>query len=227
MGGVTVPERVHAGLLADARCADGLLAHTLDVTDAEVLLGSLPREEPGRGPGSSPVLTQTLQQQRREWDQTVLASLGAADVQGHALGVDVLDGEADDLADTQASGIGGLQNQAVARMCDDAEESRDLIGAEDTGKGFGLLAIGQGDDHVRSLQGLGVKETQGTDTLVVKAPGSLLTQQVQLILPDLFGPQLFGGAAEVPGKLSYVRDVTGHRPVCIIAALEVLDKALA
>src|SRR5262249_17762514 len=66
VGGVAVPQRVPARLLADAGGADGPLAGALHVADAEVALGLAAGEQPGPGPMLTPVLPQQPQQDRRE-----------------------------------------------------------------------------------------------------------------------------------------------------------------
>jgi hypothetical protein len=52
-------------------------------------------------------------------------------------------------------------------------------------------------------------------------------EQVQLILADLLGAEQVGGTAEVKGEAGDVRDVTRDGTGGVIAALEILGKALA
>ena len=134
MGGVTVTQGVHARLLGDARGADGPLTATLDAGDVQGGLGGASGEEEALGLVFAPIASEAVEQVGGEGNEAVLAALGAADVQLHALGIDVFDAETDDLADAQAAGIGEMEQQPVARGEGGGEEADDLFATEDGGQ---------------------------------------------------------------------------------------------
>jgi hypothetical protein len=227
VGGVAVPQRVHAGLLGDAGGPHGLAAEPLRLADAQVAPRRVPRKQPGVRAIASPVVAQAFEQERGQRHQAVLAALGGADVQEQALGVDIADVQADDLGDAQAGGVGGLQEQAIAEVADGGEQASDLVGAQDGGQGLGLLAVGDGDDDVGALQGEAVEQAQGTGGLVEAAPGDLVCEQVQLVEARVFGVELLGGAAEVCGEASDGRYLTGDGAWGVVAQLQAVEEALA
>ena len=99
-------------------------------------------EEPVGRAGGLPVFAEQGQQPRREHDVAVLAALALADAEDHALAVDVVDAEGDDLGDPQPGGVGGHEDGAVLEADDGGEEPGDLVGAEDDGELLGLLGAG-------------------------------------------------------------------------------------
>ena len=59
------------------------------------------------------------------------------------------------------------------------------------------------------LEGVSVKELQGTHALIEAVPRSfLLLDKIDLKLTDLFGAENFGRASEERGKLCHVPGVT-------------------
>jgi hypothetical protein len=226
VGGETVPQRVHARLLAQAGGAHGAVAQTLHLPSADVPGRPLAGEQPLPGSMGAPVLPQALQQHHRQGHQAILVALGSADVQDHAAGVDVADLQADDLADAQAGGVSGLQDQQVKGIADGSEEAAHLVATEHTGERFGLLAEGNQGQLLGALQGNGVEETQGADGLVETRPRGLLGEQMQLVEANVFGVELLGRAAEVLGEACDVGDIGGDGPGGVVAALQVLGEAL-
>src|SRR5262249_8506457 len=162
----------------------------------------------------------------RQGDQAVLLALGTADVDGHAGAVDVSHPQADDLAQTQAAGVGELQEHEEPGHVDDVEEAADLVGAEDGGQRLGPLAVGKQHHGVAALQGDAVEEAQGAGGLVEATPGRLLPEQVQLVRPGVLGAEVLGGAAEVPGEVGHGGDVALDGPGAVVAQLQVVDEAL-
>ncbi len=71
------------------------------------------------------------------------------DVDGHAVGVEVGDLEGDDLADAEATGVGGREQQAMPGVGAGAQQAPDLLAAEDVGQLLRLL--GRGDVERRLL----------------------------------------------------------------------------
>ena len=110
-------------------------------------------EEPFGRPGDLPVFAEQGQQPRREHDVAVPAALALADAEDHALAVDVLDAEGDDLGDPQAGGVGGHEDGAVLEADDGGEEAGRLLEAEDDGELLGLLGAGDALQDARAVRG--------------------------------------------------------------------------
>ena len=99
--------------------------------------GDISREEPGTGPVdlaapmSFPVFPQQGQQPGREHDVAIFGPLGLTDADDHALAVDVVDAQGQDLGDPQAGGIGGHEDGPMAEAGDGFEEAGDFVDAQD------------------------------------------------------------------------------------------------
>ena len=147
-------------------------------------------EEPVGRPGGLPVLAEQGQQPGREHDVAVLAALALADAEDHALAVDVVDAQGDDLGDPQAGGVGGHEDGAVLEAGDGREEPGDLGGAEDDGELLRLLGAGDAVQDPLPAEGDVVEEPEGGDGLVVDAPGDvLLLDEVEEVGADLVAAQ--------------------------------------
>ena len=106
-----VPKRVHGDVPlsspAAERAASRGFIHGLG---GQRPTGNISREEPWSWPGShlwrrrgSPILPEQDQQTGREHDVAILGSLGLTDADDHALAVDVVGAQAQDLGDPEAS----------------------------------------------------------------------------------------------------------------------------
>ena len=115
--------------------------------------GTVAGEEPVGRPGGLPVLAEQGQQPRREHHVAVLAALALADAEDHALAVDVVDAQGDDLGDPQAGGVGGHEDGAVLEADDGREEAGHLVEAEDDGELLGLLGAGDAFEDPRPCRG--------------------------------------------------------------------------
>src|SRR5262249_34479152 len=100
------------------------------------------------------------------------------------------------------------------------EEAGDLVGAEHTGEGAHLLAIGDHLDDVLAAQGDTVEEAEGAGGLGGGAPGGRLGQEGGLLTSGRAGGEQVGGAGgrgEGEG-----RGGAG----CVVAQLQILSEAL-
>jgi hypothetical protein len=82
-------------------------------------------------------------------------------------------------------------------------------------------------NHLGPAQGGAVEEAQGGDGLVEAAPGGALLQEVQLVLADVLGAELVGGASEVAGEADDGADVGADGARGVVAQPQVVDQALA
>jgi hypothetical protein len=226
VGGVAVPQGVHRRPFVKPGGTHGPAADLLGGGNAQVVAGLRAGEEPGVWPVPPPVVTQKFEQPGGEGDETVLATLGVAEVQEAAGAVDVGDLEADDLGDAQAAGVGDSEQQAVACAGQGVEEALGLLQAEDGGQRARLLAVGKALDEVGSAEGDGVEEAAGRDALVEDTPGDLLLQEVKLEDTELVGGELIGGEAEVFGEADQGGEVSLDGVRRVVAELQVVEEAL-
>jgi len=118
-----------------------------------------------------------------------VVALAGADVEEHALGVDVAHLQVEGFAQAQAAGVGGGEGDAMIEGGDGGEDVADLGGP---GAAQGLLP-----EHLDGADGLGGGGT-------VEAPLSL---EVEEVLAQLLGVDLLGGFVEVLGELSDAGEV--------------------
>src|SRR5438105_15731609 len=89
MSGIAVPERVHGTALAQAGTLDDVLNVALDAAAAEVAIRFMSGEEPGSWPVLLPVDAQFFEQPAGQRHQPIFGSFAVADVDDHALTIDV------------------------------------------------------------------------------------------------------------------------------------------
>jgi hypothetical protein len=227
VGGVAVPQRVQAGLLGDATGHEEAAEQPLYRAVVQGLAPVPAGEQPAVGAVAPPGVAQQPQQGGRQGDQAVLAALGTAEVDDQAGAVDVRHAQAEDLAQAQAAAVGGLHQHQEPGEVDGGEEASDLVGAEHTGQGAWLLAVGDHRHQAGPAQGHLVQEAQGADGLVEATPGGALFDQVQLVEAEVLGVEVLRGAAEVAGEEGDAADVGLDGAGAVVAALQVLGQALA
>ena len=142
VGGEAVPQGVDGDVLAQPGGAGGLDADPVHRAGGDGAARDVAGEEPVGRAGGLPVVAEQGQQPRREHHVAVPAALALADAEDHALAVDVLDAQGDDLGDPQAGGVGGHEDGAVLEADDGGEEAGHLLEAEDDGEPLGLLGAG-------------------------------------------------------------------------------------
>ena len=113
VGGVRVTQRMNMGVFGDASGPEGDAEGALKGSAADWFLGrgsadaatSLGREEQGCMAMGFPLLAQKLKSALRQRHIAVLVSFAAADVQEHALGIDVANLEAQCFSQSKATRI--------------------------------------------------------------------------------------------------------------------------
>src|SRR5271157_5739609 len=166
-------------------------------------------EEPRLGLQSAPVLAQGSQQDGAEHDVPILAALTTLDVDDHPLAIDVGDLQASRFSAACSGSVEGHQQNALEGSGGGVNEWGDLRLAQHRGQALHFLGIRRQLDAPGSPQGLNEKEAQSGQALVDSVRVQLsLTEQIGLVLADVFGTQLVGRAMEVTGKILHRRDVT-------------------
>ena len=192
-------ERVHSDVLVQPRGETRRLAGFIHRLVGERPTVDISWEEPGAGlvdlaaPVSFPVFPEQSQQPRREHDVAILGPLGLTDANDHALAIDVVDAQGQDLGDSKAGGVGGHEDGPMAKAGDRLEEASDLLEAQDD-RELGLTAgAGQAVEAPVLAECDAVEELEGTQGLVVGARGDLpVVGELKQVGPDLGSSQEFG-----------------------------------
>ena len=89
----------------------------------------------------------------------------------------------------------------------------------------GPLAVRDERDGLRAAEGDGVEEPKAAHDLVELAPGGAGVHQVDLEGPQVVGPELVGGPAEVLGELGHPGHVGLDGPGGVVADAQVVDES--
>ncbi len=82
-------------------------------------------------------------------------------------------------------------------------------------------------DHFLAAEGHVVEEAQGADRLVEQGPGCLLfLHQIDLVFPDVLGPQYMRGFPEVLSEFGDCPDVCVDGPWRVVADPQILYHSL-
>lgn len=203
--GVRVTQGVNVRVFLDAAGAEGQAEGALQGRAAHRLAGgggaqavvAFAWEQERRMAMSFPEFAQELEGALRQRDVTIGVALAAADVQEHALGVDVADLKIQAFAQAQAAGVDQAQGDPMIQGRDLGENAAHFAGGEDDGQ----LELGLGADQnqfVRPLsaQGFLPKEFDGTNGLSGGLAGDFLDRlEVDEVLAELFGGEEIGSLA--------------------------------
>ncbi len=138
--------------------------------------------------GRLPVGAEDLEQPRREHDVTILPSLAVANVDNHALAVDVGNLQLGDLGEAQAAGVGSHEDRTMLDVADGCKEASHFVRTEDDRERARLFDRRDGIQHVVAAQGDAVEESQGGTSLFIVAEGDTpLLHEVEQVGADLFG----------------------------------------
>jgi len=211
VGSEAVAQDVRCDGLLEACAEGGLVQVVANGVDADAVSRLLSREELGSaGPASDPVATEDEQDALGQGDESVLTALCAADVEEHALGVDVGDAEGADLADAESGAVGGHDDGAVLWLIEGGEEGVDLGAAEDVGESGLDLWIGDGEGDVGALEGIGEEEAEGGDTdLEGGVADAVVDEAVNEKLLDLALAQPLGLVLVIAKEEAGVTEVLG------------------
>jgi hypothetical protein len=134
VGRTTVAQRMDPVAVRDPSALLRMIVDLLGRTDGHRHVGIEPRTQPGRWPIACPVGAQFGSQTGREQGGAILPPFALFDAEQHALTVDIRAPQPDDGTDTQASGIGGHQEDAMPRMPRRREQALEFLEAQDVGE---------------------------------------------------------------------------------------------
>ena len=172
--------RIHG--LGDVGGVAGLFAHMANAVAGDGLSDAVSRKEPGSELIEFPVAPQEWEQIGRKHHQTIAFPLALADLDDHALGVDVRALELAEFGDAEAGGIQRGQDHAMFQVAWSEQQRRDLVATEDDGEGLGLLGVGDILDHPGAVQGGLVEKAERTDCLNERTPGRFLLRNEELLV---------------------------------------------
>jgi len=229
VNGEGVAQRMRRDWLADPAPLPHLLAGVTDGARRDRLVGRLTREQPLPGARAPPIVPEHVEELGRQHDIAVFAPFALLDPDDHTLAVDRGGGEADGFGNPQTGCVTDGQNHAMLQIVYGAQQTCDLNLAQHDGK---LLGLPAGWDVVlddpRPFEGDRVEKPQSgnrdNDRTGCQVP---LMGQVELIRPDLSGPEMLRGFAEMASEPDDLFDIGTLRLRCQVANLHVLDHATA
>ena len=152
------------------------------------------REKPARMPVSFPLFSEQLDRALGQGDITVGIAFARADVQQHALGIDVGDLEVQAFAQPQAAGVNGGQANPVIQSLDLSKDLARLLGGKDDRQFELWVGADQLDFRRPGLaEGFFPEEFDGADGLSGSlASEFLLAFQMEEVLAQFFGADQVG-----------------------------------
>jgi hypothetical protein len=206
MGRVRMTQRMDVGGLPDAagleRQTEGALEggplHRLGGRGGPLTTVPLAgKEQRGMAMGF-PLLPQEFQRALGQRDVTILVALAGADVEEHALRIDVPDLEVQALGEPQAAGVNGGQTDSLIEVWDTGQDVADLPGREDDGEFE--LGIGPDQFHLGgpgTLKGLFPEDLDRADGLGGGLAGDLpFGLEMEEVLAELLRGDQVGGFLE-------------------------------
>ena len=161
-------------------------------------------------------------------DVAVAVALAGADVQEHALRIDVADLQVEGFAQAQAAGVDGGQGDAMIQGGDAGQDAAHLGGGEDDGQ----LELGGGAGQFDlggpgAVEGFLPEELDGADglggSLAGEAPFGL---EMDEVLAQFLGGDQVGRAVEVLGQLADAGEVSSAGCGAGGAGAEVVGEAI-
>ena len=156
-----------------------------------------------------PLLAQEMQGALGQRYVAVLVAFARADVQEHALGIDVEDLQLEPFTQTQAAGVDGDQTDAMIQKGDASQDTSHLGSGEDDGQ----FELGIGTDQFDFgrpglAEGFLPEEFDGAESLGGSLAGDLLDGlEVDEVLAELLGRDLVGGEVEMFAELTDTGEV--------------------
>ena len=141
-----------------------------------------------------PLLPQELQGAFRQRDVAILIAFAGADVQEHALGIDIADLEVQPFAQAQPAGVNGAEADAMIQGGDGGQNAAHLGGREHN-REFELGVGARQFQFVRPgpPEGFFPEQFEGTDDLGAGLTGDFLVGlEVDAVLAELFGRNELG-----------------------------------
>jgi hypothetical protein len=203
--GIGMPQGMDVGLLGDAagpereteRPLQRGAAHRLAGGGSALAAVALGREEQDRMAVRFPLLAQEPEGALGQGNVAVLIAFAGAEVQEHALGVDIADLQAQTLPQAQSARVNGAEADAMIQGRHRGQKAAHLGGGEHDGQFE--LGIGAGQfQFVRpgAVQGFFPEELDGADGLGAGLTRDLLVGlEMDAVLTDVLGAEPVGGFA--------------------------------
>jgi len=202
MRGVTVPQRMHVRGLFHAAGLEGVAeaalqrgaAHGYGGGGSSLATVAFGGEEQRGMTMRFPVFPQALEGACGQRHVAILIALATADVQEHALGINIADLEAQPFAQAQAAGVNEQQADVLIWRGHRGEHAADFGGGEHH-RQF-ELGIGPDQCHLvgpDALEGFFPEELEGANDLGAGLAGDLLVRlEMDAILAELLGGDQLG-----------------------------------
>src|SRR6201984_239688 len=165
MSSKAMTQRVRVDSMAEAGALGGSVTRMPNRFRVDRAIGSMPAvagKEPvaGFSPQPTPVLAQFFEQLGAEHDIAVFATLSSADMDHHALAVDIADLQVCYLSTPQTSSVERHEQSAMEGSASGVDESCDFFLAEDRWEVMVLFRIGSLGDAPGFLERLDVEKAQ-------------------------------------------------------------------
>jgi hypothetical protein len=212
VSGVGVAQGVDVGVLFDAAglegqpegALEGGTTHRFGGGGGALSAVTFGGEEPGGVTMALPLLAQESQRVFGQRDVTVAVALAGADVQEHALGIDVGDLEAQGFAQAQAAGVDGDEGDAMIQGRDGRKDTAHLGGGQDDGQ----FELGIGADQFQFLgpdafEGFLPEQLEGADGLGAGLAGDFFVLlEMDAVLAEVFGREQVRGLVVMLAELA-------------------------
>src|SRR5467141_1601946 len=191
MSGEAMAQGVGMDGTVEARALRGSLAGVVQRFCVDRVIRSMPTvagKEPvaGFSPQPTPVLAQFFEQLGAEHDIAVFAALSSADMNHHALAVDIADLQVYYLSTPQAGSVERHEQSAMEGSVSGIDESCNFFLAEDRWKVMVLFRIGSLGDARGFLERLDVEKAQSRQMLSYGIRRQLaFLKQFRLIFTDV------------------------------------------
>ena len=123
----------------------------------------------------------------RQWHQTVLVTLGVADVNAPTLGVDVADLQAQSFAEAKSEAVKGEEQDAVAAHPCSGQELANLLDGHDIRQALRLRCFDQIEIDPGLFQDMDVEELQSVEIEFGRRPMMSLQQVGEIVEQLRFG----------------------------------------
>jgi hypothetical protein len=233
VSGETVPERVRRHMLTDPSKFRGLRHGLPDNLLCDGHVG--PPVVDGAGEQiclrlhPAPILAQGVQQLRGQQDVAVTATLALANMNDHALAIDIADLEMAWFSASQAGRIQHHQHGAMREVLRGSNEPRHFLLTQYCG--HPPLTLGKWNviGKIRPSECLDEEKTQSSGTtfdgprrefVVAKQVNLVLANQVNLVLANMFWAEVIGRTVEVLREILYGVDISTDGVLSVVATLK-------
>jgi hypothetical protein len=174
VGSEAVAEGMGAGASRDAGTGTSEFDDFLGGPDGERAVGAGAREEPGGGAILAYVVAESGECAFGEESVAVLSTFARADMDELAVGIDVVDAQADDFSDAEAGGIEEHEESAVLEVVGCVDDATGILATEDGGETTVALGSGDGGERVGDAKDVLKEEAECAERLSVIGDGDIV-----------------------------------------------------